>query len=214
MGRRWFSADFHLGFTALMEIEKWPFEDIGRHDEALLASCRKAAPGDVIIHVGDLASVSYDRHRGVESKGLSGNPMRLVESLPAAFVNVRGNHDSTNRVKSLAESMQIRLGRRFPQVTVGHYPSYDSRSAPYVRRGWINLCGHCHSEWKHCLDIDRQVLNVNVGCMAWGFEIVSEDDLVRYINQVLRHSPKEIFRCRACAGGKTEFMGDKTIGGF
>jgi len=205
MARRFYSADFHLGFESLLEIEKWPFESIEGHDAALLASCGEAKAGDVIVHLGDLASYGADRHSaGPAGRGLYVSPMKLVEGLPAAFFNVRGNHDASNRVKSVADSLQTHLGRRFPQVTMGHYPSYDKRARDYVRRGWINVCGHVHSAWRHCLDLDRQVLNVNVGCMAWGFRIVPEEELALYISRVLSHRPDKICRCRR-DGGRTVF---------
>jgi calcineurin-like phosphoesterase family protein len=211
MAKRWFTSDFHLGFSKLLEIEKWPFKTIEKHDNALLISCRqRASAEDTIVHVGDLASYGMDRHQGLDSKGLDVSPMRLIKDIPANFVNIRGNHDNSNKVKSVADSMQTHLGKRFPQVTVGHYPSYDRRSEGYVRSGWINVCGHVHSAWKHCLDLDRKILNINAGCMVWNFKIVSEDELIQYINRVLSHRPDEIFRCKS-VGGKTVFFGDKRL---
>lgn len=214
MARRFFTSDFHLGFSALLEIEKWPFGSIEKHDQALLRSCReRAKPDDVIIHVGDLASVGMDRHGGLDSKGLDVKPAEMLAGIEATFVNVRGNHDASNGVKSLCDCMRTSFGKRYPNVSISHYPSYDRRARGQYFDGDIHVCGHVHGAWKYCLDLDHSVLNVNVGCMAWGFMIVSEDELVRYVNKVLLNKPANLFRCRTVGGRLTFFnenhKGDK-----
>lgn len=203
MARRFYTSDFHLGMTDILRFEGRPFKTIEKHDAALLRSCReRAKPGDVIIHVGDLYSFGSDRGNA----GSKEKPVDVISQIPATFVNVRGNHDANNRVKSLCESMTVQLGKRYPNVVVGHYPSYDRRSV-YARRGWIQLCGHVHGKWKHCLDLDRQVLNVNVGVDAWRYMIVPEDDVAAYLNMLLGHKPDELYRCKR-VDGRLEFRGD------
>lgn len=49
----------------------------------------------------------------------------------------------------------------------------------------MHLCGHVHGKWKHLLDPASQCLNVNVGVDAWGFRMLSEDELVRYARLVV-----------------------------
>ena len=187
----------------ILRFENRPFETIEMHDNALIRSCiERAKPDDVIIHVGDLYSFGSDRG----SDGRSEKPSDVISRIPAQFVNIRGNHDVNNRVKSLCESMTVRLGKRYPDVVVGHYPSYDRR-ATYARRGWLLLCGHVHSKWRHCLDLDRQILNVNVGVDVNKYEIVAEDELVKYINGLLSHRPDELYRCKT-VNGKLQFIGD------
>ena len=98
MAKRFYTSDFHLGFSGLLEIEKWPFKSIKKHDQALIRSCcERAKPEDTIIHVGDLASVGMDRHNGLDSKGLDVKPIELLSSIKATFVNIRGNHDISNK---------------------------------------------------------------------------------------------------------------------
>ena len=197
MAKRFFTSDFHLGFTALLDIEKWPFKSIEKHDQALIRSCRdRAKPEDVIIHVGDLASVGIDRHDGLNSKGLDVKPSEMLSDIKATFVNIRGNHDSSNKVKSLCDCMRTRLGKRYPNVSISHYPSYDHRAVNQFIDGDIHICGHVHNKWKYCLDLDHSVLNINVGCMAWRFQIISEDELIQYITKVLIHKPNQLHRCK------------------
>ena len=189
----------------ILRFENRPFKTIEKHDAALIRSCReRAKPDDVIIHVGDLYSFRSDRG----NEGRNEKPTDVISQIPAQFINIRGNHDVNNRVKSLCESMTVQLGRRYPNVVVGHYPSYDRR-AIYARRGWLLLCGHVHGKWKHCLDLDRQILNVNVGVDVNRYMIVSEDELAAYINKLLSHKPNELYRCKV-EDGKLTFKGDPT----
>ena len=74
--------------------------------------------------------------------------------------------------------MRIKLGTRFPNVSVSHYPSYSEKSTGNFKNGDIHICGHVHGAWKHCVDLDHSVLNINVGVDAWNYKIVSDDELI------------------------------------
>lgn len=141
---------------------------------------------DLIIHVGDLACFKSDRDHG----GLEVNPQMFIQKINATFINIKGNHDLNNKVKSTCTCLQTSLGKKFPNVTIGHYPSYDIHAKDTFREGWIHICGHCHNAWKHCVDVTHNVLNINVGVDVWNFQIVSEDELIQYINEVLK-MPKD-----------------------
>lgn len=47
-----------------------------------------------------------------------------------------------------------------------------------------------HGRWQHCLDLQHKCLNINVGVDAWRFKMLSEDDLVKYIDKLLRDTSK------------------------
>lgn len=205
MSKRFFTSDFHFGMSLLldqkiMKQDARPFKSVEKMNTALLRTCfERAKEDDTIIHLGDLACYKQDR----DSIGLSVKPIEMIKKIPATFINIRGNHDLNNKVKSIADSMQIHLGKKFPNVTCGHYPSYDSRSNSYIRSGWINLCGHVHKKWKHCLDLDNSILNINVGVDVWKYNIVSEDELVKYILQVLALPKEQINKVKTINGKLT-----------
>lgn len=192
MSKRFFTSDFHFGMSVLlnkqiMKCNVRPFESIEKMNSEILKMCFNVTTvDDMIIHLGDLACYKHDR----DLNGLDIKPIELIKQIPATFINIRGNHDINNKVKSVADSMQLHLGKHFPNVTCGHYPSYDIRSKSYIRSGWINLCGHVHKKWKHCLDLDNSILNINVGVDVWNFKLVSEDELIKYIFHLLT-LPKE-----------------------
>lgn len=206
---KYFSSDFHLGMAALLKLEKTPFKSIEKHDAALLRSCReRAKPEDIIYHLGDLFCFGADNHAG-ESKGHDVKPQAMLKDISAMFINIRGNHDLNNKVKSVCDSMHMFLSKRFPSVSLSHYPTYDTRCDASCMSAPIHLCGHVHNSWKHCLDLDHRTLNVNMGCMQWGWKIVSDDELIAYLNKLFKNSPDKLFRCKRNTHGKLEFYGDK-----
>ena len=207
MARKWFSSDFHFGMTDSLVFDDLPFKTIEQHDKTLLRSCKeRAKPEDVIYHLGDLASFKSDRG----NKGLDIKPYDLIKDIPATFINIRGNHDLHNKVKSVCDSMHMFLSKRYPSVSLSHYPTYDTRIDPSCLTAPIHLCGHVHTAFKHCLDIDHKILNINVGCMVWGFKIISEDELIAYLNKLFKKKPNELFRCFK-KDGKLSFVGNNCL---
>lgn len=192
MGCRYFTGDFHLGFSKLLEIEKWPFKNIQDHDNFLLNQCIKLNSDDTIIHAGDFCSFGINQGE----QNLKIKSKDIIKNIDATFINIRGNHDINNDVKSICESMRTRLGKKFIDVSISHYPSYDKRAKGHFLDGDIHICAHVHSKWVHCLDLDHSVLNINVGCIAWNFRIISEDILIRYINMLIKKRPNELYRCK------------------
>lgn len=146
------------------------------YKETLADGNQIAIDRDIIIHVGDLAMFGEN--------GLGINPQALVSQIPAMFINLKGNHDINNKVKSVGTMLRTKIGKH-KDVSISHYPSYDRHAEGTFQEGDIHICGHVHSAWKHCLDTKRKVLNINVGVDVWNYTIVSEDQLLQYINEVL-----------------------------
>lgn len=207
MACKFFTSDFHLGMAESLVFDQLPFETIEQHDKALLMSCKSLAkPEDVIYHLGDLACYHSDRN----GKGLSIKPYQLIKDIPATFLNIRGNHDLSNKVKSTCDSMHMRLSKRYPSVSLSHYPTFDHRIDASCLTAPIHLCGHVHRQFRHCLDLDHKILNVNVGCMVWNFKIISENELITYLNRLFKMQPSQLYRCKT-VDGKLEFAGDNRV---
>jgi calcineurin-like phosphoesterase family protein len=43
-----------------------------------------------------------------------------------------------------------------------------------------------HGAWKYFIDFDNKVLNINVGVDVWKYNPVSEDELIAYIDSIMR----------------------------
>lgn len=176
-----------------------PFKDVDAMKSAFLASVReKAKPHDTLIHLGDFASYGIDRGwRGLEEK-----PSEIIAKMPVAFVNLRGNHDINNGVPCLGNSLNLGLGKRYPFVSASHYPSYDKRSSGTFTDGTIHLCGHVHKKWKHCLDLTHSVLNINVGVDVWDYNVITEEELIKYLNFLFAKKSSELFRVKITQNSK------------
>ena len=213
MSRKFLTSDWHCGMTDILRFEARPFKSIDKMDAAFIRSCNQRAKvyyktdaagnkivvdRDIVIHVGDLASFSQDRG----NKGLDVKPQELVSQIGATFINLRGNHDLNNKVKSVGSSMTISLGKKHPHVFVCHFPSYDTRCDPIPRGIYLQLCGHVHRKWKHCLDVTNGILNINVGVDVWGYKIVAEDEVLAYAESLMKLPPEKLNRIKILKNGK------------
>ena len=212
MSHRFFTADFHIGMPDIIRFEQRPFKSVELMDAALLHECNTTAKvykdsegnvidRDVIYHLGDLFSYGLDQGNA----GSAMKPNIFLSKIASTFVNIKGNHDLNNRVKSLCSSMHIFLSKRYPLVSLSHYPTYDMRTDKSCLFAPVHLCGHVHRAWRHCLDLDHRILNVNVGVDVWGFKLVSDDDLMLYLNRLFKQTPDSLFRCKLDSTGKLKF---------
>lgn len=198
MPQRIWTADWHLGSSILLDKRVLddaarPFRDVEAMKAAFLKSVsEKAKPGDTVIHLGDFASYGIDRGY----QGLMEKPSDIIMKMPVTFINLRGNHDINNGVFCLGNALELGLGKRYPFVSAAHYPSYDRRAAGTFTDGTIHLCGHVHKKWKHCLDLTHSVLNINVGVDVWDYQVVTEEELTRYISFLLKKRSDELFRMK------------------
>lgn len=181
MSKKFYTADWHLNSEIVRKTFNRPFPSIDYMNKVLVSACNYYASGnDLVIHVGDLLTYGKDR----ETESPKENPSVFLEQIEATFVNIEGNHDASNKVKSIATSLRTTLGP-FVDVSVSHYPSYNPLAEGTFKPGDIHLCGHVHTKWKHYLDEKNKVLNINVGVDVWGYRPVSEDILISYIRKVL-----------------------------
>ena len=186
MSQRFFTADWHLGSKIVLDVYKRPFISVEKMNGSLITACNKLADSksDIVIHAGDFACFGKDRGE----LALNENPNKMMNLIHATFINIEGNHDRNNKVKSVGKALRTELGNVFSDVCVCHYPSYDDRAKKYYHPGDILLCGHVHDKWKHYVDKENKVLNINIGVDVWNYQPVSEDKLIDYIRELLNTS--------------------------
>ena len=154
--------------------------------DKLINNCNEVAKGedDIIYHIGDLYCLKEDNGRPGLMLPWRDTKKRFV----AEVLNIEGNHDANNGVKSIATSMRMVLGKVF-NVVLCHYPSIDPRSRIHLKPGDINICGHTHCLWngeKYLIDKKNQVLNINVCTDLWDYQPVSEVTLVSFIKTIIQ----------------------------
>lgn len=159
---------------------------------AYIRSCNQQAKDsrDTVIHVGDFFLKGADRHDSAtgHDQGLKLPVSHYLKQITAQMVLIEGNHDSTNVGHTTCKQMILDLGP-FKCTSVSHYPSYEKGT--WTLKGkdkdhlHIHLCGHVHEKWKWFLDLERFVLNINVGVDQWKQQIVSEKKLIGFISSLL-----------------------------
>lgn len=188
MSKRFYTADWHLNSQQVLKLYNRPFPNVEYMNEVLISMCNLfAKKDDIVIHIGDLCC--YGPDRGVE--GDKTNPNKFIDKLYSTFVNLEGNHDKTNKVKSIGKCIRTTLGP-FTDVSIGHYPSTHKEAAGTFLPGDIHLCGHVHDKWKYLIDKDNQVLNINMGIDVWSYKIVEEDKLINFIRKIMQNQIKKV----------------------
>lgn len=195
MARRYWTSDFHISMPEIIEYENRPFNSIDEMNNSFLSVCQALNPDDTIIHCGDL----YCYNQNIK-------PFDFIKNITPTFINIRGNHDLNNKVKSICDSLHFFLNKRYPYISASHYPTYDIKISRDCLNAPIHLCGHVHNKWKHCLDLDHNILNINVGVDVWNYKLVSEEELIVYLNRLFKKSPDELFRCKKNEYGKLKFF--------
>ena len=140
--RRYFTSDLHLGSSRILELCKRPFLDNIEMTDKLIQNCNEIAreKDDVLYHIGDLYCLKDDNGR----PGMLLPWRETKKRFTANVVNIEGNHDTTNGVKSMATSMRMVLGKAF-NVVLCHYPSTAFHDHYF---GWVHLYGHVHSSYE------------------------------------------------------------------
>lgn len=187
MAKRFFTSDLHFCSTVMVEQKLRPFNSVERMNEIILKNINsRCGEDDILIHVGDFIQYGNDR----TWSGTKINPREIISEIRPTFVNIEGNHDRTNKVKSVCQSMRTTLGKKYTSVSVSHYPSTNINARGTFRRGDVHLCGHVHGSWKYLIDFENKILNVNVGVDAWNYRPVSEDELIAFIDKIMRTNGK------------------------
>lgn len=182
MSKRWFTSDWHLGSSTICDYCNRPFANVKEMNKTIIENCNSiVGKDDIIIHLGDFCC--YGSERGYT--GLKIHPNEYIRQINGTFVNLLGNHDITNKTKSIGTSLRMSLGKLFVDVSCSHYPSYDKRAYGSFQVGDIHLHGHCHNGKIFTIDKQNKVLNVNVCCDLWNFMPISEQHLIEMIHNFI-----------------------------
>jgi calcineurin-like phosphoesterase family protein len=184
MAQRFWTADWHLGHSAIIGYCDRPFKDAEHMIKRLIANANmRVKAGDTLISVGDFAC--YGRAKGIE--GLRLHASEYIKQLNGTFVNVEGNHDANNKVKSICDMMLVRIGKF--KVSVAHHPSWqmniDVKKCLDVD---FHICGHVHEKFKHAYSEANGLLNINVGCDVWNYMPVNDSEIIGYVQKVMKET--------------------------
>lgn len=191
--KRFFTSDWHLCSESVFTLAKRPFRDIDKMNDIITryANQRAFSRSDVIYHLGDF----YNKCTNSKYKCYRKKYTSFLDSIKAQMVMIEGNHDIQNNVKCIGKLLWMNLSGY--NISLGHYPStireYDERYGENltpkcydnIGRNHIHICGHVHRKWKYFIDEENMILNINVGVDEWKYNIVSERELINYIESIL-----------------------------
>ena len=184
MPRRFFTSDLHFNSCHLVEEHVRPFTTVEQMNRVLIENINQCcAEDDMLIHLGDFIQYGRDRNW----IGMKTRPFDFIKQINPTFINIQGNHDAHNKMKSACYYMRTYLGKKY-SISLSHYPSNDPLAKGTFRKGDVHLCGHVHGSWKHFIDFENKVLNINVGVDVWEYRPVSEGELIEYIDALMRNN--------------------------
>ena len=165
----WFTADYHLGHSKIIEYCNRPFKNVNemnyeiikRHNEIIEEK-------DIVFHIGDFCFKNTGSPKVLEYEKL----------LNGKLIFIRGNHDCNNSCKTILESAIIKYGGY--EMNLVHNPG------DYNPNYLINLVGHVHNRWK-IQQMKTSVL-LNVGVDIWNYYPIS----IKTINKVIANPIKNI----------------------
>lgn len=183
---KYFTSDLHLNHCNIIKYSNRSFSSVERMNEVLINNInQRAKKEDVLYHLGDF--ICYGNEKG--TLGTKIKPEKFLNKINCDVILIQGNHDKNNRVKYHLSGAYTTLPI-IGKVSMSHYPSNDLHCPIYFNKNELNyhLCGHVHNAWEYYFDKDNNCLNINVGIDVWKNQIVSEQELVKYIKEVKNES--------------------------
>ena len=172
MSKRFFTSDTHYGDDRFNLFYR-PFKTVQEQEDYLVEKWNSVVgPDDEVFHVGDFATID---------KGLD-----VVERLNGKIHLIMGNYDDPRpmaKLKKLFASVVVNADLELKNgetVHLNHYPGNAVEDK-------FNIVGHIHGLWK----VQRNM--INVGCDAWNFLPVSEDEIVFCMNAIRKFYDEHVF---------------------
>jgi len=172
MSKRFFTSDHHFSDDRFNLFYR-PFKTVQEQEDYLVEKWNSVVgPKDEVFHIGDFATTD---------KGLD-----VVERLNGKIHLVMGNYDDPRpmtKLKKLFASVVINADLKLKNgemVHLNHYPGNAVKDK-------FNIVGHIHGLWK----VQRNM--INVGCDAWNFLPVSEDEIIFCMNAIRKFYDEHVF---------------------
>ena len=161
----YFTSDFHLGHTKIIEYCKRPFNTIEEMNETIIKNYNSIVkPEDIVFHIGDF------HFKNSEDKITS---EQFEKRLNGKIIFIKGNHDHSSSSTIIIENMVIKHGGK--DIFLTHNPEdWDCTFK-------LNLVGHVHDEWKSKIVNGHglETLLINVGVDVWNFKPVSIEEILK-----------------------------------
>ena len=183
-----FTSDTHFGHTNIIKYCNRPFVDKEEMNKVLIENWNSVVkPEDTVYHLGDVSFMKQEES------------YKILKQLNGRKILIRGNHDKglgAMRAMGFDEAYEkhsITLKNGL-EINLSHYPyKQEYENDPHVRDkllrrsmsddGKILVCGHVHDNWKVKKGRYAKQPLINVGVDVWDFKPVSEDELIKFIEE-------------------------------
>jgi calcineurin-like phosphoesterase family protein len=167
----YFTSDHHFGDQRFNLFHR-NFIDTKEQENTLIEYWNSTVgKDDTVYHLGDFA--------------YNDESIEIISKLNGKIHLIKGNYDDPrpqNKLKELFESVQddliIKLNGE--SIYLVHYPEKG-------RKDMFNIVGHIHGLWK----VQRNM--INVGCDAWHYKPVSEEQIKFTIEAIRKHYDINVF---------------------
>ncbi len=184
MSRILFTSDLHFGHENVLRFDERPFASVEEMDTELIRRWNdKVGKGDLVYVLGDMIW-----------KTRSNDAPSLIKSLNGQIILIKGNHDRflhNSKAKAALAGVKdyddicvtLENGEK-RRCILSHYfiPMYIGH-----RYNAVHLHGHSHNSEEATLEYiiaaylkskGYKNLIFNVGCMHWGYEPVTLDEIL------------------------------------
>jgi len=165
-------SDDHFGHENIIKYTGRPYENYQHMDVELIKNHNSVVKdGDVVYHIGDF-----------NMSGGKNSPLKIKDyerQLNGTIVHIKGNHDKSNKMKSILEIALCKFGGY--TFLMQHVPPLMDAEIPedcdFV------LCGHMHQKWKVNMDLRVPIINMSVE--NWNYTPVKLNDVIRFYEKLV-----------------------------
>jgi len=164
----WFCSDFHFGHENIIRYTKRPFKSLEEMDNLMINNFNKRVKeDDLVIFGGDFCF----RYAPSESKTAPRKAFKHYRDQLKCknIINICGNHDVRNGVKSPIQSMVIKHGGK--RIFITHNPKFAKEEFDF------NFCGHTHNKYGRFNKLGKNSCIVDLSVEGWNYEPVTINEI-------------------------------------
>lgn len=169
----WFTADDHFNHGNIIKYCNRPFKNVEEMNETIISKHNaRVDDDDIVFDLGDF--MFRNSPGGKPGEGKQDKSLVFLRRLKGRRINVKGNHDRNNSLKTCIEKIYIRYGGY--DICLVHNPAHADPKCE------LNLVGHVHSAWK-IKRLNAKSIMINVGVDVHNFSPISFDEIQKCISQ-------------------------------
>jgi calcineurin-like phosphoesterase family protein len=193
--KTYFTSDFHLGSSNVIEYSHRPFENVSHMNDVLIRRVNKMLDKhDVLFHVGDFILVGHDRH-DAKADYSDIKIETYLDQIKPHIVLLNGNHDADHNCHAMCNCVFVNLNRNWKNITVSHLPLTYENYKHVENENYkscsdkihIHLCGHVHNAWKYYYDNKANILNYNVGVDCHNYKPIRDAEIAKDLDFLFKH---------------------------